>query len=180
MSLAGKKVAILAADEYEDLELWVPLMRLREEGAEVLVVGPKQGSYSSKHGYAVEADATASEVDPETLDALVIPGGYAPDHMRRHRAMVDLVRKVGEARKPVAAICHGGWMLASAGLVEGRKVTGFFSIADDLRHAGARYVDEEVVRDENLITSRSPDDLPAFCRTLVEALAEQPAPTRRR
>lgn len=172
MKLQGKTVAILAEDEYEDLELWVPLFRLREEGAKVLVVGPSLGRFTSKHGYPVEADAPASQVDTEELDAVVIPGGYSPDRMRRHPAMVDLVRRVGEEGKTVAAICHGGWMLASAGLLQDRTVTGFFSIADDLRNAGAEYVDREVVEDENLITSRSPEDLPAFCRALVEALDE--------
>jgi protease I len=110
------------------------------------------------------------EVRGAEFDAVIIPGGYAPDHMRRHEKMIELVKDAGKSGKVVAAICHGGWMLASADLVRDRKVTCFFAIRDDLVNAGASYVDREVVRDGNLVTSRKPDDLPAFCRTIIEAL----------
>ncbi len=172
MSLRGKRVAILVEDLYEELELWYPLLRLREEGAEVVVVGTgSKEVYTGKHGYPVEAEATAAGVGADDLDALIIPGGYAPDLMRRYPALIDLVRQTFEAGKVVAAICHGGWVLVSAGVLSGRRVTGFASIRDDLVNAGARYVDRSVVQDGNLITSRFPDDLPAFCQAIIAALA---------
>jgi protease I len=165
------RVALLVEDLYEDLELWVPLYRLREAGFSTLIVGPESGrTYASKHGYPARSQAVAGEVRPSGLAGLVIPGGYAPDRMRRNHAMVDLVRETHAQGRLVAAICHGGWMLASADVVRGRRCTGFFSIADDLRNAGARFEDAEVVRDGNLVTSRTPEDLPAFCRTMLEVL----------
>ncbi|NIQ94478.1 MAG: type 1 glutamine amidotransferase [Desulfuromonadales bacterium] len=172
MGLKGKRVAILAEEQYEDLELWYPLLRLKEEGAEVSVVGAGADTYASKHGYSVKTDADVKDVFAPDFDAVVIPGGYAPDHMRRHAAMVNFVHACHEEGKVVAAICHAGWMLASAGIIRGRQVTGFFAIRDDLVNAGAEYIDAEVVRDGNLITSRVPSDLPAFCRTIIAALKE--------
>jgi len=165
------KVAILVEDLYEDLELWVPLFRLREAGHAPVLVGPQEGkTYTSKHGYPARAELAAEDARAPDLGGVVIPGGYAPDRMRRHPGMVALVRELHAQGKLVAAICHGGWMLASADVVRGRRCTGFFSIADDLKNAGARFEDAEVVRDGNLVTSRTPDDLPAFCRTLLEVL----------
>jgi protease I len=173
MELAGKRVAVLAENMYQELELWYPLLRLREAGAETFVVGTGSAeTYTSKAGYPVQVDAVADQVQAADVDAVVIPGGYAPDLMRRYPAMVNLVRETFEQGKVVAAICHAGWMLASAGIASGRRATCFFSIKDDLVHAGATYVDAEVVRDGNLITSRIPADLPAFCRTIIEALSE--------
>jgi len=173
MKLQGKRVAVLAENLYEDLELWYPLIRMREEGAEVTVVGPRAGeTYTSKHGYPVKADVSADAVDASRFDAVIIPGGYSPDLMRRNPAMVRLVREADQQGKVVAAICHAGWMLASAGILRGRTITSFFSIKDDVVNAGANFLDQEVVRDGNLITSRFPADLPAFCREIIAALQE--------
>ncbi len=169
--LHGKRVAILVENLYEDLEFWYPYYRLKEAGAEVVVVGSGAQTYESKHGYQARADTSADKVSAAEFDGVIIPGGYAPDHMRRHPATVKLVREAVEQGKVVAAICHAGWMLASAGVLRGRTVTGFFSIKDDLINAGANYVDKEVVRDGNIITSRFPADLPAFMRETIAALA---------
>jgi protease I len=172
MSLAGKRAVLLVEDLYQELEVWYPLLRLREEGAEVLIVAPQKSAvYKSKLGYPIESTLAASEVDPGGIDAVIVPGGYAPDLMRRYPDMVQVVRQAFRLGKIVAAICHGGWMLASADVLHGRKVTGFFAIKDDLVHAGAAYMDVEVAVDGNLITSRTPDDLPAFMRAIIAALA---------
>ncbi|MBI5445833.1 MAG: type 1 glutamine amidotransferase [Deltaproteobacteria bacterium] len=170
MRLKGKKVALFLENLYEDQEFWYPYQRLREEGAEVTVIAPRAETYTSKHAVPAKADLAAENARADHFDGLVIPGGYSPDHMRRVPAMVAFVRDMHDRDRVVAAICHAGWMLASAEVVSGRKVTSFFSIKDDLVHAGALWVDQEVVRDGNLITSRVPDDLPAFCRALIEAL----------
>jgi protease I len=173
MELEGKRVAVLAENMYQELELWYPLLRLREAGAETFVVGTGTAdTYTSKAGYPVQVDVIADEVKADDIDAVVIPGGYAPDLMRRSPAMVNLVREASAQGKVVAAICHAGWMLASADVVKGKKATCFFAIKDDLINAGATYVDAEVVRDGNLVTSRVPSDLPAFCRTIIGALSE--------
>ena len=173
MGLEGKRVAILAENMYHELELWVPLYRLQEAGAETIIVGTgSAGTYKSKLGYPVEVDLAADQVNASDVDAVIIPGGYAPDLMRRYPAMVSLVSEAFAQGKIVAAICHAGWVLASADVLKSKKATCFFAIKDDLVNAGATYVDTEVVRDGNLITSRMPSDLPAFCRTIVEALDE--------
>ena len=173
MKLAGKRIAILAENMYQEMELWVPYFRLKEEGAEVKVVGAGGAtSYASKHGYPVAVDVQADQVRAVEFDAVIVPGGYAPDMMRRHPAMVGLVREAAQQGKVVAAICHAGWMLVSAGILKGRKATSFFSIKDDMANAGAKWLDREVVVDGNLITSRKPDDLPAFCREIVSALSK--------
>ena len=171
MKLKGKKILILVEDLYQELEVWYPLLRLKEEGAEVTTVGTKAGViYKSKTGYPVTSDAAPRDINVSNYDGVIIPGGYAPDLMRRYEATVKLVRDGFEQGKVVAAICHAGWMLTSADIVNGKKVTGFFAIRDDLVHAGAEYVDAEVVVDGSLITSRKPDDLPAFCREIIRAL----------
>jgi protease I len=173
MKLQGKRIAILAENMYQEMELWVPYYRLKEEGADVKIVGAGGAkSYTSKHGYPVNVDVQADQVKAVEFDAVIVPGGYAPDMMRRHAAMVGLVREATQQGKVVAAICHAGWMLVSAGVLSGRKATSFFSIKDDLVAAGAKWVDEEVVVDGNLITSRKPDDLPAFTRAIVAALSK--------
>ena len=172
-NLKGKRVAVLVEKFYEDLELWYPVLRLREAGADVTIVGPRAGeTYLSKHGYPARSDAAADEVKAQDLDAVIIPGGYSPDHMRRHPAMVDLVTQAGQMGKVLAAICHGPWMLCSARCLSGRKVTGFFSIRDDVVNAGGIWQDAACVRDGNLVTSRTPDDLPAFMQGIFAALVE--------
>ena len=172
MELQGKKVLLLVEETYNDREFWYPYYRLKEAGVQVIVVGPEGGKgYSGAAGIKAVADKGVKEVKAADFDGLVIPGGYAPDRMRRHPAMVGLVKEMATSGKIVAAICHAGWMLASAGVLTGRTVTGFFAIKDDLVHAGARYVDQEVAVDGNLITSRTPDDLPAFLRAIIKGLA---------
>lgn len=171
MQLQGKKAIILAEKFYEDLELWYPLLRLREEGASVRVIGPEaNATYQSKHGYPVTSDATPADINPEDVDCLIIPGGYAPDHIRRHPEMIQLVAAVAAKGAKIGFICHGGWVSASADIVRGRKITSFFAIKDDMVNAGAEWVDAEVVCDGNLISSRTPHDLPAFCKAIINAL----------
>jgi len=171
MELSGKRIAVLAEDRYQELELWYPLLRLREAGADVTVVGREAGKvHISERNYEVKADIAADEARAEDYDAIIIPGGYAPDLMRRNPAMVQLVTKMHQQGKVVAAICHAGWMLASSGVARGKRLTSVRSIKDDLVNAGATWVDEPVVRDGNLITSRTPPDLPFFCREIIAAL----------
>lgn len=170
MSLDDKHVAILVEDGYQELELHYPRLRMLEAGLRVSVVGAGEPEYASAKGYTVKADVSADEIDANDVDALIIPGGMAPDKMRRHRAMVDLVRAVHDRGRPVAWICHGGWMAVSADILRGRRATSFHSIRDDMVNAGADWRDEQVVQDGNLISSRTPDDLPAFCRALLDAL----------
>lgn len=171
MALKNKKIIILVERMFNDQEFWYPYYRLKEAGAEVVVVGSGSAEqYSGKSGTQIKVDANADEILSSQFDGIVIPGGYAPDHMRRYPAMVNLVKDLFEAGKVVAAICHAGWMLASADILEGRTVTSFFAIKDDLIHAGAHWVDEEVVVDGKLITSRKPDDLPAFMKAVIHHL----------
>ena len=171
MELDGKHVLILAENMFNDLEFWIPYYRLKEAGAAVTVVGPMAGAtYAGKYGTTIKADEAAEKVSLADANGVVIPGGYAPDIMRRHPAMVALVRAGVKGGKLVAAICHAGWMLASAKILNGRRVTSFFAIKDDLIHAGGDWVDQEVVVDGNLVTSRTPDDLPAFMRAVIRGL----------
>lgn len=171
MELNGKRIAILAEDDYQELELWYPLLRMREAGGSVSVVGmPDVEAYHSKHNYPVEVDVAVNEVSADDLDAVIIPGGYAPDRMRRHQPMLDLVKGVFDRGGIVAFICHAGWVPISAGIVSGKRVTSVSAIRDDLTNAGAEWLDQEVVHDGNLISSRGPDDLPAFCQEIIAAL----------
>jgi protease I len=172
MHLSGKKVIMLVERDYQDLEVWYPLLRLREEGAEVIPVGSGSSKeYIGKYGYPIEVAAAAQEIKVEDIDAVLIPGGWAPDYLRRYPAVVALVKEAFEKGKLIASICHGGSLLVSAGVAKGRRLTSFMAIRDDLVAAGADFVDEEVVRDTNLITSRKPDDLPAFCKEIIAALS---------
>jgi protease I len=172
MSVPAKTIGILAEDDYQTMEIWYPLYRLREAGHKPIVIGTGSKTlYKSKDGYPVNADRAAGSVSASDLDAILIPGGWAPDRLRQSAAVVDLGRQVCADGKPVASICHGGWVLVSAGICRGKRVTSFVAIKDDLIAAGGRWVDEECVIDGNLITARKPDDLPAFTRALLDALA---------
>jgi len=172
MPLTGKKAIVIVDQLYQELEVWYPLYRLREAGVETILVGAEaRKTYPSKIGYPAVSDRAANEVAMKDYDCLIIPGGYAPDHMRRHKSVVQIVIDAMQQDKVVGAICHGGWMLCSApGALKGRKVTSFFAIKDDMVNAGAEWSDAEVVQDRNLITSRKPDDLPAFMRATIAAL----------
>lgn len=172
MELTGKKIIILIENMYNELEFWYPYYRLKEAGAEVVTTGAGSLEYTGKSGMPAKADAHARDLSAADYDGIIIPGGYAPDYMRRHPEMVRLVKGAFDGGKIVAAICHAGWMLASAKILENRRVTSVPAIKDDLIHAGADWVDQEVVRDGNLITSRAPDDLPAFMKSIIAALTE--------
>lgn len=176
MKLKGRMIAVLAEDLYEDQELWYPVYRFREEGAKVVIIGPKIQTYTSKHGYPVTTELVAAKAKADDYDAVIIPGGWAPDRMRRDPAMVKFVADANKKGKILAAICHGGWMLTTADVVHGKKLTGFMSLKTDFEHAGATYLDKEVVVDGNLITSRTPIDLPAFSRAIIGALSGAAVP----
>jgi len=172
MQLQGKKIAVLVDQLYQELEVWYPYYRFIEGGAAVDLVGPKAGTeYLSKLGYPAVAHRAAGEVGGDQYDAIVIPGGYAPDYMRRTRAMIDFAQQAVDAGKVIAAICHGLWLLCSTNALRGKRATCFMAVKDDIINAGARYFDEECVIDGKLITSRKPDDLPAFCRAIIASLA---------
>jgi len=172
MRLKGKVVGILVGPGYEDLEFWVPLMRLQEEGADVKVIATKGGeSYTSKSGgLSVESQVAAQEVTANQLDALLVPGGWAPDKLRRDPNVLQLVREMNAQGKILGFICHAGWVAASAGICNGKRVTGSTGIKDDLENAGATWVDEPAFREENLVWGRVVADIPDYCRELVKAL----------
>jgi protease I len=173
--LDGRRIAILAEQDFEDTELTDPMRAMKAAGARVMVVGSgSQKTYRGKRGTAeVKVDADADQVRADYFDAVIIPGGYAPDKMRMHKPMVSLVKKMHDSGKLVAAICHGPQLLISADVVRGRKVTSWPSVAVDLVNAGAIWVDEAVVRDGNLITSRQPPDIPEFNAAIIRALEEE-------
>lgn len=168
MVLEKKNAAIFIEKLYEDLEFWYPYYRMKEAGANIEIIAPKVDTYIGKVGLPAKADKSINEVSADDYDILIIPGGYSPDHMRRSPEMVSFVKDIYEQGKIVAAICHAPWLLASAGILKGKTVTSFFSIKDDLINAGAKWVDQEVVVDGNLITSRNPSDLPVFCKTIIQ------------
>lgn len=171
MGLTAKRIGVLVEQQYQELEVWYPVYRLREAGCQVILIGPEEGTtYPSKLGYPAKSDRAARDVKADDLDGLVIPGGFAPDYMRRVPEMIQLTAEVAAQGKPTAAICHGVWMLCSTPALKGKKATCFFAIKDDVMNAGADYVDEEVVVSGNVITSRKPDDLPAFMQAILGAL----------
>jgi protease I len=177
LELDGKRVAILVADRYEDVEFWYPYYRMKEAGADVTILGPCLGpeEVHGKYGHPAKMDKRTRDASPKDYDAVIIPGGYAPDLLRRCKSTLNFVADIANAGKVTAAICHAGWVLISARVIKGKRATSFFSIKDDMINAGADWIDEEVVVDGNIITSRSPEDLPAFCRAIIGALALETA-----
>lgn len=172
MSLKGKRIAILVEADYQDMEVHYPRYRMIEEGAEVVVVGTGSAErYTGKYGYPVAVDTVAGAVDPARFDGVIIPGGWAPDKMRLCKPMIEFIRSMMAGNKVIGCICHGGWVLTSADVVRNRELTSYEAIRDDLVNAGADWIDAEVVVDGNLITSRKPDDLPAFMREVIRALS---------
>jgi protease I len=172
MRLKGKKVAILLEQDFQDAEVIYPYYRLKEEGAEALLVAAGGAdSYKGKYGYPMKVHAAAAGARAEDFDAVIVPGGWAPDFIRRSKPALALIRGAFDRGATVAGICHAGWALLSAGVVRGRECTSFSAIRDDLENAGARWRDAEVVVDGNLVTSRMPDDLPAFMRAVIENIA---------
>ena len=166
-----KKIAILIEEMYQVLEVWYPLLRLKEEGIESILVGSgTKEIYGSKEGYPAKVNVSIDQVKSSDVEGVIIPGGFAPDFMRRNPKMAQFVRQVHDEGKVTAAICHGGWMLVSAGILKGRKATSFFAIKDDLIAAGADWIDQEVVVDKNLVTSRKPEDLTAFVVEVIRQL----------
>ena len=172
MRLRGKRVVVLLADGCEHLEYGVTVMRLREEGAEVSAVGPGEGPFHGKNYVEARADATANDIDADEIDGIVIPGGWAPDKLRRYKEVTNLVAAVHERGKTVGIICHGGLVAISAGILNGASATGSLGIKDDLVNAGATWVDKPAFRENNLVWGRVVPDIPAFCRELVVALSE--------
>jgi protease I len=174
MSLAGKQVLFFAGPLYEDLELWYPKIRLEEEGAATTVAGLGEKTYPGKRGYPVTVDTNVDAIDAQRFDGLVIPGGFAPDQMRRYEKVLQITRDIYQAGKPVAFICHAGWVPISAKILKGRRATSVRAIKDDMENAGVIWEDSPVVVDGNLISSRTPADLPQFCKVLIAALRKGP------
>ncbi|MBI2094352.1 MAG: type 1 glutamine amidotransferase [Candidatus Omnitrophica bacterium] len=165
------RVAILVEDLYQDLEVWYPYYRLKEAGVEAFFVGTgRKESFTGKYGYPLTTRTAASSLKAASLNGIIIPGGFAPDFLRRDKATIRLVQQANRLGKIIGAICHAGWLLCSADILRGKTMTCFFAIRDDVIHAGARYVDREVVQDGNLVTARQPEDLPIFMRTFLKAL----------
>lgn len=175
MELTRKKIAILVDTMYQEMEVWYPYFRFQEAGAECVFAGAEAGKvYTSKLGYPAATQISYDALSADDFDGVVIPGGYAPDYIRRHAKALQFVRDMDEQGKLVASICHGAWVLCSADILKGRRATCFYAIKDDVIHAGADYEDAEVVVDQNLVTSRKPEDLPAFTRASIKVLIEMP------
>jgi len=174
MELTDHRVAVLVDRSFEDLEFWVPTMRLREEGADVVVAGREaDATFTGKHGLTATTEVAARTLDPDRLDAVVVPGGWAPDKLRRDEGVTNLVHEMDAREKIVAQICHAGLVGISAGIVKGRRATGSTGIKDDLVNAGAKWVDKAAFQEDHLVWGRVVKDIPAFCRTLIHALKEQ-------
>jgi protease I len=174
MTLEGKRVLFFAGPLYEDLELWYPKIRLEEEGAATTVAGLGEKTYQGKRGYPVTVDANISDTDASDFDGLVIPGGFAPDQLRRYERVLEITRQIYQAGRPVAFICHAGWVPISAKILSGKRATSVRAIKDDMENAGVIWEDSPVVVDGNIISSRTPADLPQFCRALIAALRHGP------
>lgn len=173
MTLEGKKIVQFVDDIYEDLELWYPTLFLRGEGANVDITGnEKNKTYTGKNGVPAKPDKSFDEIDVDDYDAVLIPGGYSPDKLRRYRKALELVKKFDEAGKVIGIICHAGWVPISAGIMESRRATSFFAIKDDMINAGVNWVDQQVVEDGNLISSRHPGDLPYYAKALAKAIGK--------
>jgi protease I len=170
-SNGGKTVAVLVEDLYQEMEVWYPAYRLREAGHKTLFLGTGKPEYKSKLGYPVKAEGDIKEAKARDVDGVIVPGGFAPDFLRRSPEILAFVADLDRAGKPIGSICHAAWVLCSAGILKGRTATCYFAIKDDVANAGAKYVDQEVVVDRNLVTSRKPDDLPAFMREFLKVLA---------
>lgn len=165
-----KKILQLVSDDFEDLELWCPVMRLREEGFQVDLVAEKPGKYHGKYGVPCEVELSFKDVDPGDYDGVLVPGGWAPDKLRRFPEVLNIIRKMDEQKKLIGEICHAGWVLCSAGVLKGRKVTSTPGIKDDMENAGASWFDEALVVDGNIISARRPPDIPEYSKALVEFL----------
>ena len=171
MSLKDKTVLMVAENDFEDLELWYPILRLKEDGIKVLVAGKQKGkTYHGKHGLPVVADIDYEEMLRTDFDALLVPGGWAPDMLRREPEVLEITRKINSEGKPIGHICHAGWVLVSADVVRGKKVTSTPGIKDDMVNAGAIWVDEECVVDGNSVSSRRPSDLPKYMAEFIRLL----------
>lgn len=167
----NKKVLSLIHSDFEDLEFWYPILRLKEEGVEVIVAGEKAGeTYVGKYGVPAHSDCAFSEINVEEFDGILIPGGWAPDKLRRFPEVIDIVRRMNDQNKVVGQICHAGWVAISAKILKGKKVTSTPGIKDDMENAGATWIDEAVVVDKNLISSRRPMDLPLYMKKYIEVL----------
>lgn len=174
MRLQNKQVIMLVEEGFEDLELWYPVIRLREEGAEVSLLGTGSSQvYNGKYGLKAEADVTVGELNPQNIDGLIVPGGWAPDKLRRYPEILEFVKRIHEQNKLIATICHAGWVLVSAKILPGYKITCVSAIKDDMENAGASYIDQDVVVDRNMVSSRTPKDLPAYMRAIIEILEKQ-------
>ena len=170
--LAGLRFLMFVGDEYEDLEVWYPKLRLTEAGAHVTMAGLKADTlYKGKHGYPCRSEAAIEMMESSDFHGVILPGGVMPDKLRREQKVKDLIREFAEADKLVAAICHGGWMAISARVYQGVKVTGSLGIKDDLENAGAIWKDAPVIVDRNFVSSRKPDDLPHFCQAIIEVMS---------
>lgn len=165
-----KKVIALVSEDFEDLELWYPVLRLREEGCQVDFAAEKPGKYHGKYGVPCEVSLTFGEIDPKDYDGILVPGGWAPDKLRRFPEVLEMVRSMNADDKAIGIICHAGWVLASAEILEGRRVTSTPGIKDDMRHAGATWVDEASVIDGNIVSGRRPPDLPMYAKDFISVL----------